>query len=608
MEEFLRNYVCPYILAVAGLVVFGVVMLYVPFDPFRKVRERIKEYLMRYNMFWRCCVWARSHRRYVLTGTFIVMALVVISFAFTSWISGDMKLLMQTPGTVFVVGLAIITCWGFTATINRIYEIGMKITRYDELLIRVTDLLKVEIEKANSDRTQRRIIHMLCNTPLIGNVTLNSNGHGCYHVYKNALEAVLKHDNIELRLLHIPAIDLEAFYDRFTSTYPETKVNAALQESVSFINKIREQGKTSSHRVYHFLHSISHRMVITKDEAIFFTPLYLPEESQGNTVETSGGEGQQKNKKRRRRKKQKVEMVGFATEDALLISDLRDNFRYHFQKSEEDGGKEDLETTRSLGITVSSLSPTKGRFREADAVIWVNGLTRDLHDKYSRTRVRLRYDISTKFGIDSYEFDYRGRGKRLGPMSMEQFSLSTAAEDFEEVLNHVIHAKKKDNIVVIAQGIGAYVVLLSETLKNKSLKQNFHLIFCQPILYPKKTMDYRGHLSAFDSYRKSEGHKYVELGGIRLHEAFFDDIENVKPAEQLTWNGMTADIIYTRGDKVTQAEWIEEFIEAVNASMDNGIAVSGHVLDSEQRKIGHTHDVDHFRDKIKELIKLRVYS
>ncbi len=450
---------------------------------------------------------------------------------------------------------------------------------------------------------------MLCLTPLIGNLSERKTAH--YENFQKALEKARDTEFIEFQLLHQPAIQLEAFYNNFLSNeeYSKDDVNNALQDSIKFLNKMHDQNKAFKRYfdqdpqfIRHLFQHISYRLILTEDRAIFFTPLYLPQKDQ-----TSDLSRDNKNKKRAIKK---VEMVGFETEDYYLISELRSNFDFLMEKTDVTGTEQLKYIRKSNGkkIRLSSIEPmlqikTKENDNEKTerVVLWVHGNTGSLYDKRWKDRLNFRDKLSRN-GFSSYEFNYFGRGKEVIPESIKKFSLHTASEDLKAVIRYILRQHDSIELNIVGRGMGMYVALLSEEVKSL----NCRLIFWQPIPYPKRTMEARGHFSAFyNSYLNSDGHDYIEISGIRLYQPFFDYLQTIKPPEELVWDGINMDLLCTEGDKVTKLEWIKEFIQNIN-TCDN-MNVNCHVLDTESDKKDHLHEdlteMTLFIDRTLEILK-----
>ncbi len=134
----------------------------------KRFGNNIEKIIKKSFVMWNIAVWLRTHKRYLLfasigiTLVMVISVIIVVAVAkqrlpedgFDPWI-----FFLRTPGTFFALFMAVFTVSGFTITITRLYEMGMKITRYDELLIRTTKLLKNEITKARQG--DKRTIQML---------------------------------------------------------------------------------------------------------------------------------------------------------------------------------------------------------------------------------------------------------------------------------------------------------------------------------------------------------------------------------------------------------------------------------------------------------------
>lgn len=216
-----------------------------------------------------------------------------------------------------------------------------------------------------------------------------------------------------------------------------------------------------------------------------------------------------------------------------------------------------------------------------EALLIVHGLTEFIRDKQIQERMTFRRALATA-KIASHEFDYRGRGDDSS--NDLAFSLRQAREDLDGVLTHLFAEEKLDRLWLVARGMGAVVVLGS----SEALKRKCSLILWQPIFYPKRTMERRGHLAKFQATSATaSGHVFVKLQGIRLGKAFFDGLADATPDR--VWDNARIDILYTRGDKVSPAEWIEEFVATVKADEARNCEISLHLLDTEDAPQDHLH-------------------
>lgn len=204
-----------------------------------------------------------------------------------------------------------------------------------------------------------------------------------------------------------------------------------------------------------------------------------------------------------------------------------------------------------------------------NAVLFVHGLTNSMGDKQWRDRLCLR-DHLAQLGLASYEFDYRGRGSDRAHQS--DFSLATATEDLDCVLRHIYSEYRHAKIILIGKGMAAFICLSSQEVRSRNLP----MVLWQPIFYPLRTMEIRGHVGAFNqAYLLSNGHQYVEVEGVRLGSSFFAQLSDASPA--LVWPGAEMHALYTSGDGVSPREWIEEFLDA--AKSEKNAKVTTRLLD-----------------------------
>lgn len=302
-------------------------------------RNRILTLLKRYHRLWRIAVFLRRHKQPVYWGLALAAIFLVFSLGLL-WTSQDrttsssvLGFIVQSPGTFFVFAMACLTAIGFFITMSRVDELASMITTYDELLIRAARLLENEL-RASSVENEPRVVRTICMTPLHGNVT--ERDAGCYRRYHALLERA--EESLVLHILHASRNELDHFYDAFTAQpqYDPVMVSIARHETDQIIarlheiTQIRERERRVGvprslppHEARALRAPVGYRLLLTRNKAIFYVPLFLPPEKSaayaGNGIPSLRGP--------------QVQMVGFETEDMSLIGQFNRDFDYLMDES-----------------------------------------------------------------------------------------------------------------------------------------------------------------------------------------------------------------------------------------------------------------------------------
>lgn len=103
----------------------------------------------------------------------------------------------DTPGTIFALFAATVTVLGFTITITRLEESHVRITSYDELLERLSRLLRITLDSHNSEG-----LRILCTVPTLGNMSRPD--LSLDEVYPR-LKAVIESNTLDVEIVCIDA-------------------------------------------------------------------------------------------------------------------------------------------------------------------------------------------------------------------------------------------------------------------------------------------------------------------------------------------------------------------------------------------------------------------
>lgn len=546
-------------------------------------RERLNLFLKKNYPLWVFVVFVRRHLNFLVLSVLIAIFFVFISALTIAFLIRNdtethfWRFIVASPGTIFVLLMAIFTVLGLLITITRIHEITSRITRYDELLIRAAKLLRDEIKESHNGP---RVVRMVCTTPLHGNLTEGPTGY--YKEYKGAIH--LAQQKLVLHVLHQPIQELEVFYDGFwkAGRFAEHDAKNALDETVRFLkdlndtSDLRQRAKEIGHQNTLPVHSTSHlwseigyRLLLSDKRAIFYVPLFLPFESTSqDTYDQLESPHFQKTAR--------VEMIGFESEDPFVVGQLTQNFNYLEQRSTRTGAEyQEYIQADKYKIRLSAMRPISDSrwIQRKESILLVHGLTGYIGDRMWKERLHFRDKLSSA-GFASYEFDYRGRGRDSNPLD---FSLNTAVEDLNAVIKYLFDHEKLNKVFIIARGLAAFISLRSPEAKL----QNCPLVFWQPILHPDRTMESRGHTKAFnEAYLNSEGHNYVEIDGVRIGKAYFDSLHGLQLPEDMSWDNIEICIFYNEGDQVTRKEWIDEFISAIKGDSTKKALIKHEIVGS----------------------------
>lgn len=228
----------------------------------------------------------------------------------------------STPGSVFVVALALITATGFALTITKLDEIHGRILTYPDLMERVEELVKLEHHRV-FERRKDGEIYILANAPAFGNVSAHREFDRC----KGKLAALLSNKSVDVHLACKSWLrtgdgpsPLEEFYQLHWPNHPQ--LSAKISESMDLINNVvggSLAGGKEIKRLYRFREHVEeapYHLFITSKRAILFTALTYPYVSRKG--ESSGA--------RLRERSKTVEIIGFETGDAAIIEALKRAF------------------------------------------------------------------------------------------------------------------------------------------------------------------------------------------------------------------------------------------------------------------------------------------
>lgn len=303
-----------------------------------------------------------------------------------------------------------------------------------------------------------------------------------------------------------------------------------------------------------------------------------------------------------------IDMIGFETAEPHILADL--NRAFDFWAGSEKTIRLKTEN-EAEALTLSYMVPQNNNGMQKElsniGLLFLHGLTTAPDSTFSY-HIRTLREAAYIEGVSSFEVGYRGRG--LDKQNALNFTIDTAISDVVRIIEYLT-AGNDDNqipnlsrIMIVARGLGAYFALAA-TMQKKDVP--CELVFWQPLFYPTKVMEKRGHQEAFyQAYAKTESHKYVELEGVRLGETFFESLPNDenRPIAFIR-EDTPITILATKGNKVAKWEELEKFVNMAKDKVSQNLIIDLVPLDDEDALQDHLHNSspEKFNIKTGELIE-----